>query len=91
MRRRSALPASRMRAREARSSASSAPFSTASSVADAAARTSSGSSASVSSITIAATGRPLRSTGTHARPAPASGRVTGSPSASRKPRVPGTA
>ena len=55
-----------MRARDARSSPSSAPFSTASSVADAAARTSSGSAVNASSITIAATASPSRSTATHA-------------------------
>ena len=66
IRRRSAWPASTMRAREARSSPSSAPFSTASSVADAAARTSSGSAVNASSITIAATGSSSRSTDTHA-------------------------
>lgn len=57
-RRRSVLPASTIRAREARSSPSRWPFSTASSVAAAAARTSSGSSVSAASIVIVATGRP---------------------------------
>ena len=61
--------------RESRSSPSRLPFSTASTVAEAAARTSSGSSASAPSITIAATGRPSRSASTHARPRPPAARA----------------